>query len=233
MLALAVAASLALHLGLLFVLPLLQAAQRARPAPPSLSARLVKPKPPDPVPPRVEPPVRQAPRPSPPRAAAIAKAAPQLAAPPAISPVPIRTVEPAQQAADPVFVVPQASTAPQGPIARAEPQAAVQGASGPDPGAVARYRLELMDLARRYRKYPRIAQDNNWEGRVELRIEIGADGALAALSVKKGAGRAVLDEAAQAMIRAAGSVAAVPPALRGKAFALEIPVDFLLKDEEK
>lgn len=90
-----------------------------------------------------------------------------------------------------------------------------------------------MDLARRYKRYPRLAQDNNWEGRVELRIAIGVDGSLAALTVKKGAGRAVLDEAAQAMIRTAQSKATIPPGLRGKAFALEIPVDFFLKDEEK
>jgi outer membrane biosynthesis protein TonB len=49
--------------------------------------------------------------------------------------------------------------------------------------------------------------------------------------VKKGAGRAVLDDAAQAMIRSAQAQAAIPPALRGKAFVLEIPVDYSLKDE--
>ena len=53
------------------------------------------------------------------------------------------------------------------------------------------------------------------------------------LSVKKGAGRAVLDEEAQAMIRSAQAQATIPLALRGKAFALEIPVDFFLKDEER
>ena len=90
-----------------------------------------------------------------------------------------------------------------------------------------------MDLARRYKKYPRIAQDNNWEGRVELRIAIGEDGAISSITVKKGAGRAVLDDEAQAMIRTAKSKATIPPSLRGKAFALEISVDFFLKDEEK
>ena len=90
-----------------------------------------------------------------------------------------------------------------------------------------------MDLARRYKKYPRIAQDNNWEGRVELRIAIGEDGAISSITVKKGAGRAVLDDEAQAMIRTAKSKATTPPGLRGKAFTLEILVDFFLKDEEK
>ena len=90
-----------------------------------------------------------------------------------------------------------------------------------------------MDLARRYKRYPRVAQDNNWEGRVELRIVIGEDGAISSLTVKKGAGRSVLDEEAIAMIRTAKSKATIPPALRGKAFSFEFPVDFFLKEGEK
>ena len=89
-----------------------------------------------------------------------------------------------------------------------------------------------MDFARRYKKYPRIAQDNNWEGRVELRIAIGEDGAISSLTVKKGSGRVVLDDEAQAMIRTAKSKATIPAALRGRAFIIEIPVDFFLKEEK-
>ena len=219
LLALAVLTSLALHALLLYALPLLEEAQRRLPV--KLTARLAKP--PEPAPPKVEaqpqPPQPQT-RPLLPRPAPVPKIAPQ----PAQIAAPILSVEPAKQAAEP------APAAPQAPTARIEPQAAVQAASGPDAGTVAQFRLELMDLARRYKKYPRVAQDNNWEGRVELRIAIGEDGAIASLTVKKGAGRAVLDEEAQAMIRTAKSKATIPPALRGKAFVLEIPVDFSLKD---
>ena len=89
-----------------------------------------------------------------------------------------------------------------------------------------------MEIARRYKRYPRIAQDNNWEGRVELRIAFAENGSISSLTVKKGAGRAVLDDAAQAMIRSAQAQATIPPALRGKAFTLEIAVDFFLKEEK-
>ena len=99
-------------------------------------------------------------------------------------------------------------------------------------GTVAQFRLELMDLARRYKRYPRVAQDNNWEGRVALRIAIGEDGAIFSLGVTKGSGRVVLDDEAQAMIRTAKSKATIPAALRGKAFVIEIPVDFFLKEEK-
>ena len=75
-------------------------------------------------------------------------------------------------------------------------------------------------------------QENGWEGRVELRIVIGEDGAISQITVKQGAGRAVLDDEAQAMVRTAKSKTTIPPALRGKAFAIEFPVDFFLKDEK-
>jgi protein TonB len=137
-----------------------------------------------------------------------------------------------------VFVVPAQTPAP-APVpaipARAAtqpvPPAVVPAASGPDPGTIARFRLELMDVARRYKKYPRIAQDNNWEGRVELRVAIGEDGGISSMTVRKSAGRTVLDEEAQEMLRTAKSRVAVPPALRGAAFNMDIAVDFFLKEE--
>ncbi len=231
----AMAGSLALHLALLLVLPLLPDAQRARPVAPTLSARLAKPRPPEPAPPKPEPPLPAAARPP----APVAKARPRPPAPVPTPPARVLSVEPAKQATEPAFVVPATPAAPVAAPAvagRAESAPSAQpgaAAGGPDPGTVARYRLALMDLARRFKKYPRIAQDNNWEGRVELRIAIGETGALSLLTVKKSTGHAVLDDEAQAMIRTASSKAAIPPALRGKAFALEIPVDFFLKDEEK
>jgi len=51
------------------------------------------------------------------------------------------------------------------------------------------------------------------------------------MTVKKGTGRTVLEDEAQAMIRSAQPQVTIPPSLRGKAFVLEIPVDFSLKEE--
>ena len=228
----AVLASLVLHALLLSLLPLLREAKRQLPAPP-LVARFAKPKPPEPelaLPARkVEPQTLKAARPMQ-ETRTVAK--PQ----PAPVPAPILSVEPAKQASEAALSVPAQAAAPaqavpslSSPAAKAEASAA-QAASGPDAGNVARFRLELMDIARRYKRYPRIAQDNNWEGRVELRIAFGEDGAISSLSVKKGSGRTVLDDEAQAMIRVAKSKVGIPPALRGRAFTLEIPVDFFLKE---
>jgi periplasmic protein TonB len=217
-----------LHALLLFLLPVLREAQTQIPAP-ALTARLAAPKPPVPVAPKLEPP----PLATPVRPAPVARTAPPAPMPPMLS------IEAAKQAAEPAFAVlaqaPAPAPIPPAPVAKAAaqpaPRPAAPAASGPDPGTIARFRLELMDVARRYKKYPRIAQDNNWEGRVELRVAIGEDGAISSLSVKKGAGRAVLDDEAQAMIRTAKSKITTPPALRGTAFSFEIAVDFFLKDE--
>jgi protein TonB len=216
---LALLASLALHLLVLYALPMLKEA--ARMALPPLTARLVKPKPP-PEPPQVEPP--------PPQPHSVARA--QRPSPvPAAPPAPVLAVESVPQAVESVPVVPAAPPQSASPPQAARPEPSPAAAAGPDPGSVARFRLELMDIARRYKRYPRIAQDNNWEGRVELRIAFAGSGAISSLVVKKSAGHAVLDEEAQAMIRRAQAQASVPPALRGKAFTLEIPVDFFLRDE--
>lgn len=231
-LALAVLASLALHALILFLLSSYKEFTQARAAPPPLTARLAKPVVPSPETPKIEP--RPPASPPAPRPASVVKpVAPQ----PAPAPVPaaaVLSVEPAKHAAEPAFAAP---AAPLEGIARTDARAdappALAAASGPDPGSVARFRLELMEIARRYKRYPRIAQDNNWEGRVELRVAFADNGALASLTVKQGTGRAVLDEEAQAMIRSAQPHASIPPALRGKSFTLEIPVDFFLKDETR
>lgn len=238
LLGMAVLCSLVLHACVLLALSFVKHGVLERAVSPPLAARLAKPKPPEPIPPLVEPHARPQPPPPRPQPAPVVKARPQPVpqqrpAPVPVPAAPVLAVEAAKQA-EPALVVP---AAPAQPVASAEAQPAPApvsaSATGADPGSLARFRLELMDIARRYKKYPRIARENNWQGRVELRIAFAASGGIASLSVKKGTGHAVLDEEAQAMIRNAQPQAAIPPALRGKAFTLEIPVDFFLTEEEK
>jgi periplasmic protein TonB len=216
----AVLASLVLHALILYFLPLLRELDKSRVELPPLTARLVEPKP-VPEPPKVEPPPPVA---SSPVVRPAAKPQPQ----PSVTPV--LSVEPQKQAAEPALLVP---AAPPQPAASAEAQpapAVTATVSGPDPSSIARFRLELMEVALRYERYPRIAQDNGWEGRVELRILIAENGALASIIVRKSAGRVVLDDQALTMLRSAHPHVVVPPSLRGKAFTLDIPVDFSIKE---
>jgi len=232
----AVLGSLALHALVFAALSLWMEPGALRPpALPLLRAHLAKPKPPPTppvVPPRVEPP-RPAKAPA---AKSVKPAPPPVVAPPAAAREPVKPVPalaaPAPAAA--VAVPPAAGPVPASPapsaVASVPASPATPAAAGPDPGNVARFRLELMDVARRYKRYPRIAQDNNWEGRVELRLAYAENGTLASMTVKKSAGRQVLDDEAMAMLRSAQAQVAPPAALRGKSFTLEIPVDFNLRD---
>ena len=58
-----------------------------------------------------------------------------------------------------------------------------------------------MSAARRYKRYPRIAMDNNWEGKVEVRMVVGANGMISSITIRSGTGHEVLDQQALDMIR--------------------------------
>ena len=234
LLALSLLASLVLHALLLYALPILRQAREQIPARP-MTARLAEPKPnpPEPLVPRAElaPLKSQARRPEP-RAESAAAAAPQPATVAAPS---VMSIEPSREAPESAPRVPAAPPAPLPTLAAAAPRPdPLPAAAAPaiqDSGTLLQYRLEIMDLARRYKRYPRLAQDNNWEGRVEVRMVIGANGTIVSLSVKTSAGFESLDQEALAMLRKAKSAASIPQALRGREFTLEVPVIFSLKDE--
>jgi len=100
-----------------------------------------------------------------------------------------------------------------------------------DAATVGQYRIAIIAAARRYKRYPRIAMDNNWEGRAEVRLVIGADGNVASVGIKASSGFEALDQQALEMIRRAKAQAPVPAALRGKGFTLDVPVVFSLREE--
>ena len=242
----AIAASLALHGLALLSLPLLPSPQaRSVPVEPPLEARLVPqqpvavqpPPPPAPVIEQVPPPPpkpRPAPRP------AVKKAPPEPRR--VHRPAPKRVREPV-----PEISVPASATAPAPPLpepaAPAPVIAAPTPAPAPAPAAravapvdtaslVAQYRAEIISQAKRYKRYPRFARDNGWEGKVDVRMEIGADGSVASLRVVRGTGYSILDQQALDMVRRAKPDAAIPGGLRGKAFGIDVPVIFSLRDAD-
>ena len=142
--------------------------------------------------------------------------------------------------------VPDAVTAPASVPAPAPPMpeppastavvaapAPVPAAPPPDIGSlVAQYRAAIIAQAKRYRRYPRFARDNGWQGKVDVRMAIGADGAIASLRVARSTGYAILDQQALEMVRSARPQAPIPDALRGKAFGIDVPVIFSLRDAD-
>jgi protein TonB len=221
----AIAASIVLHGALLFGI-----AQRDRPRPAespmhSILARLVESPLAAPVAERPSPP---APAKSPPR---VKSAAPKRLAQPAPSPTPQPIAEPAAPEAA-VAETPVESISPQPPAPQAEARGAEAAAAAPavDPGSLERYRLELKVVAAKYKRYPRMATDNNWKGVVALRVVVGPSGQLASLTVTKTSGHEVLDRQAQEMFRSAAADVPVPPVLRGKPFAVDVAVDYYFTD---
>jgi protein TonB len=222
----AIAASLVLHALLLFGLPdLIDTARRVVSSPPPILARLMEPEPA--APPQAPPPETKKVEPAKP-VPRIAKPAPQKVLPE------VKTEDvaaPAPQVAEPV-------PAPPPPVAAVAPQAtspAVQApapaAPGPAPETVSRdqYRVQLIDEARRHKRYPPIARENNWQGDVRIGVAIGANGR-PSVTLKGSSGYDVLDRQAVEMFMQAARAVPIPPALRGKEFALEVRAVYGLED---
>jgi len=98
----------------------------------------------------------------------------------------------------------------------------------PDFGSPAQYRLALIGAARHDKPYPLNALDRGWQGKVAVRLVIGADGELAGTQVTSSSGYAVLDWQAVETLKRAQRVTPIPPALRNREFVVEIPVLFEL-----
>ena len=99
-------------------------------------------------------------------------------------------------------------------------------------GSLAQYRLQVISAARQFKRYPRVAMDNSWEGDVVVRMVIGADGMISALSIKSSSGREILDQQALAMFKKAKPLVQIPSTLRGKEFTLELRAIYNLKDQD-
>jgi protein TonB len=223
----AIALSIALHGVMLFGLAPERRAGKPAAPPPPLEARLVEPPPPPappaPPPPKVEP-VKPAPPPRP-----VVKPVPRpKPSPPVAKPAPEPVEEPQRE--------PEPAPSPPAPPSVVKidpaPPAPPPGPSAEQLEAITReqYRLELINAARRHNRYPPLARENNWEGEVRVRMQIGADGAVS-LGVEKSSGHPVLDRQALEMFKRAQAQVPVPPSLRGKALSFELRAIYNLKDQ--
>ncbi|MBI2320026.1 MAG: TonB family protein [Betaproteobacteria bacterium] len=104
-----------------------------------------------------------------------------------------------------------------------------QPAAAADAVTLDQYRLALIGVARHYKRYPVRAMENGWQGRVEVRLVIGANGSTQKTSIKISSGYEILDKEALDMIRKAKPLAPIPQSLRGREFTVDIPVIFDLQ----
>jgi periplasmic protein TonB len=87
-------------------------------------------------------------------------------------------------------------------------------------------------MAVRFKRYPRAAMDNNWEGTTELNMVIRADGSIGSVTIRSSAGHDVLDRQAIDMFRKAKALVPVPPALQGKEFSIVLKAIYTLEDPD-
>jgi protein TonB len=218
----AILASILLHALLLLALPSLRELAAQLPAAPrALVAHLVQATPPPAPVEEVRKPLAPEPRPALPR---------PIAKPAAVAPAP---QPPRPVTSEPTPPAPAApiTAAASGPVARIEPQPVAPAPAGPDPGVLDRYHLQIVTAAARFKRYPRSAIDNNWEGEVVVRMTIGADGRIAALGIKSSSGHEILDRQALEMFRIAKPFVLLPPELAGKEFELQLRAIYSLKDQ--
>ena len=188
-----------------------------------------------PAPKPVHPP---APRPEPvkpvlapaPAAHAKAPAEPARAAPP--EPVPaVPTAPAAPTGADVAIASAKPGAASSGgallpPQAGLATEATAKSGSDADAGTKEQYRLALIMATRRYKRYPALAMEKGWQGRVEVRMVIGANGMLASTSIKASSGHAILDNQAVDMLKKGKTTVQIPASLRGREFSVDVPVIF-------
>ena len=146
---------------------------------------------------------------------------------PAPAAVPLEPASVPAPAARPAVLPPVASVSPQPGPAEAPPEARTETF---DSSLFDAYRLALIDAAKRYKRYPVRAIERGWEGRVEVRLVVGANGTIKSALVKSSSRYQILDEQALDMVqRAFNALGQVQPAPRGREFTVDVPVIFELQ----
>ncbi len=92
--------------------------------------------------------------------------------------------------------------------------------------ALRHYHLALARSARQFRQPSQEAREAGWHGRVVIRMAVSAGGVPVALAIVNSSHFPALDRAALEMMRLAADHADIPQGLRGRAFTIDLAVDF-------
>ncbi|MFH1043841.1 MAG: TonB family protein [Pseudomonadota bacterium] len=120
--------------------------------------------------------------------------------------------------------------APAAPARIPATEAAAKSGKEADTGTLEEYRLALIVATRRYKRYPAIALEKGWQGRVDVHMVIDANGMVASASIKTGSGYEVLDKQALDMLKKGKTTVPIPAGLRGREFSIDVPVIFNLEN---
>ena len=230
---------LALHTGLLLIITLRQLTTEPigmppaavmidlapLPAPPLIEPSLVPPPPQVRTPP-LEPPAEPLPLSEP----KLPKLAPSPAPHPAVTlpaPQPPKPKPKVKRTEPPPL--PQPQSAPLAPPAPPAPAATPQILTNSSPAARASWQAQLVAWLEKYKRYPRVAQEQRQQGMVHLRFTIDREGKVLASEINKSSGFELLDEEVLALIQRAQPVPAPPPEVTGNRIEMLVPVSFSLR----
>lgn len=92
------------------------------------------------------------------------------------------------------------------------------------------YRLNLSREARRYKRYPSLARQRGLEGVVVIVVSTRAGLSEPQVSLSRSSGQEILDQQAMEMLNLAVRAAGLPDSLRGRDFAIDLPIHFSLEE---
>lgn len=95
---------------------------------------------------------------------------------------------------------------------------------------LAGYAKALSQAIASHRRYPRIAQARGWQGTVEVSLHIASGNQLRQVAVLRSSGFEVLDQHALEMVHDAVPLPAPPEPLRQREFNVRVPIVFHLKE---
>ena len=242
---------LALHTGLLMVIALRHLEVEPLGMPPAAVmidlAPLPKAAPAEPSPPTAVQPEVQAPPPEPPQETAplpepeLPKLAPSPASHPAVTlpaprppkpkPQPRRVERPpaSPREAEPATAMRPPASAMAAPPAAPPQPSAPQSAASSAASTRASWQAQLLAWLEKYKRYPRVAQEQHQQGVVYLRFAIDRQGKVLASQINKSSGFELLDDEVLALVERAQPVPAPPPEVSGARIELLVPVVFSLR----
>lgn len=99
----------------------------------------------------------------------------------------------------------------------------------PDEESLRGYRMQLAIFAKRYKRYPEMARERQWEGTVEVRVRYAPSATLPQVDLGQSSGYRELDEAAVGMVTQAVRQSVLPEPMRRKGFQLLLPIQYRLE----
>jgi protein TonB len=148
-------------------------------------------------------------------------------------PVALPMKPPPQAKPKPVTKPPETAPAQPPPAAApavAAPTAPATASPAANAGASrASWQSQLVAWLERYKRYPRLAQEQRQEGIVYFRFTMDRQGRVLSTQIEKGSGYALLDEEVTALIQRAQPLPAPPPEVVGAQITLTLPVQFSVR----